>query len=139
MSTFFSYITSFFYSGETDNIIEEEPVVLDIKDPTPELINLIYRLDKNPRRIEEISSFLKEHPIKTLNLKKSNNYGTNLMILPITYEIDEIFIKILAEKIFSPDELREMKNSMGHNLITICRLFNKDRYSRLIRNYVKYY
>lgn len=71
--------------------------------------------------------------------KSENAQGVPLIILSITYGIENLLDTILEKKVYPPNELRQIKNSLDQNIVTICRLFGRDSYSEKIRTYVQNY
>ncbi len=74
-----------------------------------------------------------------IDWKLVNPYGLPLIGLAITYGIEFLLDTILEKRVYTPTELREIKNSVDYNLITLCRLFGHEDYSEKIRNYVQNY
>lgn len=72
----------------------------------------------------------------SLDLKYQTFQGINLLILSILFDIEPLFNRILSEKVYTPDELRQIKNSDGDNLMTICRNFKKLQYMDKIKSYI---
>lgn len=68
-----------------------------------------------------------------------NSCGLNLLMMSIVYNSEIVFNEFINEKIFTPDQLRSMKNSNGYNLITLCRYFDRVDFASRIRNYVSEY
>lgn len=77
--------------------------------------------------------------LNPLDLKYETSYGINLLILSILYDIDVLFNRFLSERVYSPDELRQIKNSDGYNLMAICRNFGKLQYMEKIKEYIQKY
>lgn len=73
----------------------------------------------------------------SLDLKYNTFHGINLLIISILYDIEPLFNRILFEKVYTPDELRQIKNSIGDNLMAICRNFKKLQYMDRIKSYIQ--
>ena len=102
----------------------------------------IRKEEENHRKIVEqkhndIANYLQMYP--EIDLKIDNPYAMSLIALTVTYDIEFLFDQFLEKRIYSPNELREIKNSADYNLITICRLFEREKYAEKIRDYVKNY
>lgn len=63
----------------------------------------------------------------------------NPLMLSITYKTNKVIDHILDNKMFTPEELRDMKNTMGYNLITLSKIFNNPEAEKKIRDYVLSY
>lgn len=151
MSSFFSYVSSFFWN--TDETVdpvrdisqEDPPEVLTTdgkilrKDFARRLTIELFKMISSNAEESDIRSFLDKHPIRSLLYMSYNSCGLNLLMMSIVYNSEIVFNEFINEKIFTPDQLRSMKNSNGYNLITLCRYFDRVDFASRIRNYVSEY
>lgn len=101
-----------------------------------EIIDLEYAKIK-AQRLFQLQEYVDQGFSKDEVSRYNPNFGTNCLMLAITYQANNVLDYILSNKMFTPDELRAMKNSMDYNIITLARLFNNSYAENAIREYVK--